>query len=184
MSNDIDKAREHIRETEKALRELLAKQVAEANAAFEAMTPEQKRVHIAQDTMQQIQKGWITVQRGTYLDWDGGDDYEPGEECRACALGSIFAACIARPELKLKAEPGYEGDDNEQRVALSPYFSEEQLMLIESAFEMDDFTYGDDGWEDAVDFGRMFNNDKDRLLAILQNIIDNNGEFVPHGRPA
>lgn len=182
MNDEIEKAREAVRTTENTLRELLAKQVAEANARFEAMTPEQKRVHIAWDTIQQIEKGWITVQRGTYLGWDGeetADNYKAGEECRACALGSIFAACIARPELKLTYEPEYADDDNEQRDALSPYFSVEQLLLIESAFEKDDFTYGDDAWEAAVEFGQRYTSDKDRLLAILKNIIANNGTFVP-----
>jgi len=51
-------------------------------------------------------------------------------------------------------------------------FSSSQLRLIEEAFEI----WGDNA---ASAFGRRYADSKSRMLAILQNIIDNNGTFVP-----
>jgi hypothetical protein len=70
---------------------------------------------------------------------------------------------------------------------LADHFEEQQLAAVECAFEMRD-DLGD--FRDTLDndpvtldraiaFGKRHRSDRSRLIAILKNIIANDGEFVP-----
>ena len=63
---------------------------------------------------------------------------------------------------------GYMIGSHDTTMALKDAFSETELELIERAFERNYsyFSWGPD-------------NDADRLLAIMQNIVDHNGKFKP-----
>jgi hypothetical protein len=64
---------------------------------------------------------------------------------------------------------------------LTSYFSPEQIGLIELAFERGDGWYPADTTDDdnAVEFGERYQYNTNRMKAIMQNIINNNGTFVP-----
>jgi len=119
-----------------------------------------------------------------------------GVTCHVCALGSLIVAQSLRMDgFTMPADRA----DIDMRGAigrsLGNFFDEDQLCLIECAFERDrSFTNLDEsewgGWDDAltdkaeetnraVDFGKAFENDAARLRAIMQNIVDNGGTFRP-----
>lgn len=206
MSNQsIQDAKRAIRKAELAL------QTAKDNLAFAKLPKAQKRVAIARDVIAQVKLGMIDVQQGKYLGdvvkvEDDNGNVVGVEKCTACALGSLFACAVNKPALKLDLDDalpayGYSGaDDDSMREQLGDVFSEDQLRLIESAFEMDDFLEGDDSkyqdvieddgtWtgetvfkgrlKKAVDFGERYTSDKRRLIAIMENVIENNGTFRP-----
>lgn len=96
------------------------------------------------------------------------------------------------------------GDSTPLYETLEKYFPHLQLSLIETAFETNDMMWDDvqddfyDNYkqkneddadeaenayfelvESAIKFGRKYKKDSDRLVAIMQNIVKNEGVFVP-----
>lgn len=185
--------------------------------AFAALPPAQQRVAIARDVLEWLRLGRIRPEKGTYFILLSGEKYIRGATevngytCRVCALGGIFAAATEVTNLTPR---GVEEDedpwDEAARKALKPYFSEEQLRLIESAFEAADFSgplaYGgetrraialgqsvdkamptavplvqwnDDGTQSTPYQEWLRERDARRMRLIMQNIIDNDGTFIP-----
>ena len=116
-------------------------------------------------------------------------------KCRVCALGSCFLSLInLNDNYKLNEDISYilsgvERTQHEIAKVLSPYFSISQLRLMENTFEANDLPgyirhdcielNGIELTDKAMNFGSVYIKDNDRLIAIMQNIIDNNGEFKP-----
>ena len=188
--------------------EVLAKMnlaAAEANLAFSRMSAAEKRVAIAKDVIKWLNTGALVAKPGKYLSVTKSDN-SGLKECKACALGAVFACAIDRsPSVKTTAaewfNPGevqgdehYYGNAHGMRTALKPYFTEEQLITIENAFEkqvisplegdrFDQYT----GYHHAensttikaVKYNRGIRSGKERLTRIMRNIIRNGGEFRP-----
>lgn len=111
------------------------------------------------------------------------------KHCEACALGGLFLAdLIIRDKYKVgDVDAGERDDFSKWRIKerLSPYFTDGQLELIELSFEANCrcYEYGHSTHKDSNrrclrNFARGIEN-KDRLLAILQNIRKNDGIFRP-----
>ena len=125
-------------------------------------------------------------------------------ECRVCALGALMISQLnVNGDVSMSELDGSPICNN--RFGITPfngfkfgdyikkYFDESQLQLIEIAYELGNglFTEGDIlcGVEDeiysvyieskAVKFGKRYKNLKNRMKAIMNNIIENNGEFAP-----
>jgi hypothetical protein len=111
------------------------------------------------------------------------------QKCEVCALG---ACVISQVKLfnKLPMSKLLSGDRPNTREinpnrdmvskSLSRFFSQEQLNLIETAFEAGGhhlIVANPD--PNAVEFGRNYDSPKKRLKAIMGNIIVNDGEFCP-----
>ena len=68
---------------------------------------------------------------------------------------------------------------------LNSLFSYSQLRLIEIAFErglgaFKDYDYNlEPSTKRAAQFGRKFKTEKSRLRAIMKNIVENKGTFIP-----
>lgn len=92
--------------------------------------------------------------------------------------------------------------DDPAKGWLSNFFEDDQLAMMEAAFECntdcssdttDTFYEQREEWTDingdycnenipiicAVEFGKKFDNSQERLEGIMQNVIDNKGTFVP-----
>jgi len=102
--------------------------------------------------------------------------------CQVCALGGLLlskARLYNHVPLDL-FHLGFEA--NAVRQGLLDIFELMQLRLIEIAFEVDDF-FGlgldESSIEKALHFGSQFNNEASRMIAIMQNIVNNNGTFIP-----
>jgi hypothetical protein len=124
-----------------------------------------------------------------------------GYSCTACALGGVFALTSFRTGLSIgAAAKGGSPINDEMHEQLSPYFDRDQLALIECAFEQSegfdyDLTISLEEARKARDFGvgvagalnfykfqgPEWDRERDArvMRAIMQNIIDNGGTFIP-----
>lgn len=162
---------------------------------FDRMSPKNRRIRVAEDTITTIEAKMTVPQAGCFLySFSSGASFanrpagvihnlESGIHCQACAIGSMAVAACQRFN-------GHTSGDLEDsayedlRTALEGVFFRKQLMMIECAFERTGAPAKGYGykWEDgdmATLFGKQHPDPYDRLLAIMQNIIDNDGTFVP-----
>ena len=129
---------------------------------FDRMTKPQQRVAIAKDVLKQIHAGRTQATKGIYLKKVGYHGRPgPGEPCVACAVGALF---VSKYNL-FNGKWVDEADRFNTSNLLSPYFSNKQMMNIEMAFEVT--------WSSEI------SNNEDRMIAIMQNIIDHDGTFKP-----
>jgi hypothetical protein len=123
------------------------------------------------------------------------------QQCSCCALGGMFMSCTLYNNSTTVESLGFAGDDIGGALykssepgsisnGLDKFFSVEQLRLIEQTFEGNNgvVTGGerdDDGGEfdkfspRSEAFYTKYKKPKDRLIAIMQNIVKNNGTFKP-----
>jgi hypothetical protein len=125
--------------------------------------------------------------------------------CSCCALGAMFVSCTLfnnqTTALDLHQIQWSLGDmieaDEKLSNGLNKFFSAQQLRLIEQAFEgghgqfTEDVDAGDEESDNPADRAAVklsqrllswedkYRNDEDRLIAIMKNIIKNNGTFKP-----
>ena len=121
--------------------------------------------------------------------------------CNVCALGGMFMSCTNLNNNTTLDQLVSEGSDigsaikNDQKFSngLDKFFTKNQLMLIEIYFEnhagyfssyegtidIDSSFYKSIDLDHVNAFYESYCDDKRRLTAIMQNIVDNNGTFVP-----
>lgn len=157
------------------------------------MTPAQRRVAIAKEVIANINAKTFKIKKMTYVHID--HEHRTGRtltreratellpHCEVCALGSLLMCRIAKfGSLAPAPLDTNHVTHGRTRQGLADAFDEDELNLIESAFELANFGRGQCGWESAIDairFGRARPRKRDRLLAIMHNIVDNKGTFVP-----
>lgn len=103
-------------------------------------------------------------------------------KCTVCGIGACFVAAVRRNDQVTVGDLVHWGNDGFMREYLSAWFSREQLAMIEAAFEKSlnfNLSGNRQRREQAVKFGLRFDDPTERLIAIMQNIIDNGGTFVP-----
>lgn len=121
--------------------------------------------------------------------------------CNVCAIGGMIVSTIANSNNfevgEVSSYNNYDLDGEEpQEEKCIPFstgkkvllgiFSGEQLILIEEAFELGNghvkFYLCDEvdnkTMSKAREFGKRYDNPTDRMLAIMENIVANNGEFT------
>lgn len=176
---------------------------------FDTLTPAGQRVRIAKDVIDQLTKKKIKARTGVYLSLGGevtlgsmgessARDVLASVRCEACALGSLFVSSVHIKNGLLASETFVNSsvydevadiingvvscDTSVMRERLEEYFDEQQLDLIESAFEtsdMGDGTIDSVLLDRAIQFGARYNDHTRRMKAIMQNVIDYRGTFVP-----
>ena len=171
------------------------------------LTKAERRIAICKDALAQLRLGKYKADTGTYVDFfdvdlSGADDSnkldlsmsaqdfllgkrgrKESKECRVCAKGAIFVSLVRKenkvPLCKLE-------DDNVRENKTEALFGAAHLDLIEEAFEgwaskhenMGSYDYNPDlGYKIRTFRHDMFPNDKDRLVAILENMVENDGMF-------
>lgn len=121
------------------------------------------------------------------------------QQCSCCALGGMFMSCTLYNNNTTVEDLCYAGADIGDVIleegdkslpnGLNKFFSVAQLKLIEQTFEGDQGAINS-GWDSetgeidkfspqAEAFYTKYKKPKDRLIAIMQNIIANNGTFKP-----
>lgn len=122
-----------------------------------------------------------------------------GAHCECCGVGSLLLSSIA---FKDKVTATFDwtgaafigspyGEYAEDGGYLRRLFGKRHLHLIETAFEVIDEEAVADGYGDcdittwsraharALAFGRRYHTDRNRLIAIMKNIVKNGGTFQP-----
>lgn len=189
------------------------KQIKEWNEYFNSLTPAQKRVAIAKDVIEQVNlKRFIPKNRIYTKIVSKIEDVENqiqsefnNIQCHCCALGGMFLS-----DIKFNNSCTFYELDNKifqatEKDRLQQYFSIEQLILIEAAFEcwsceditsydnveedyvidqgygidlyLSDLNIGEEDINKAGDFGNKYRDNSERLMAIMNNIIKNKGKF-------
>lgn len=109
-------------------------------------------------------------------------------KCRVCALGSIFLSSVKlynNVYMSSTKDPEIEAANFFEDLSSSPlkrYFSANQLRYIEATFEGLDGVHHPNTFKEenyARAFHDLFPSTAERLKAIMQNIIENNGTFKP-----
>ena len=168
---------------------------------FEELSKPEQRVAIAKDVIKHLNTGKIKATVGTYFENSFIDKhlYKLSDEnknvelqtllekddvkCKVCALGGMFVVDVLNNDHLLVGKKERDIDSYLERKRLKKYFSTSQLSLIENSFEkMNIVDPTSNNWSvnyDGVEFGKKFKSPKDRLIAIMQNVIDNKGTFIP-----
>jgi hypothetical protein len=154
-----------------------------------------KRIRIANDVLMQLNKRAFEATNQIYLSipyaWERdasecqlqekllGAVVEP---CKACALGGMFLS-MAKLNDHITVAEASAADRFEITKNLGQWFTQEQLSMIETAFECNSSQefgtcYGEERTR-ARNFSRRFLDSHTRLGKIMQNIIKNDGEFKP-----
>lgn len=115
--------------------------------------------------------------------------------CDVCAIGGIFASKVSiGNNFKVKVSKNWINEkleiedesieDDDMVKSLKGIYTERELRLIEYAFEGKDiydiFDKKPDNFHDALkNFYKEYKKSENRLIAIMENIIRNEGEFKP-----
>lgn len=170
---------------------------------FKRLSKSKKAILVAQDVLQQIKAKKYIPAKGSYIinvqhNIEEGDirkQFDKIKTCKACALGSMLLSCInlgnniTTDDLYLDMA-GSVGGINSPKISelFTSIFDPYQLLLIETCFESNNGSekYADDVLnqklsDDDIDkcqnFYCKYTTDLNRLKAICNNIIKNNGVF-------
>lgn len=149
----------------------LARRTEASNRAFAKMTRPMKRVTIAKDVIAALEKSQLIAERGRYIENERFDDMPDADQlqdvlptippCVVCAKGAIFVCAAARRDkATIRDAMTFSGDAGD----LEDIFSPDMFHEIE-----EDFEHGFPGRDGA----------KKRMIAIMKNIIANDGDYVP-----
>jgi hypothetical protein len=184
------------------------KELAIRNAAFLALPPEQQRVAIAIDTIQQLWLQKFRAQPCIYFRTDSHRSQvkvnadlqklltnDETDSCAVCARGAVFASAVRLSDGVRVSRGVWDAAEFDLGVRFGPvdrafsrkerqFFSQQQLDLMEEAFECQNMgslsrEKNFELFDPAPCFGVRFEYSKDRLMAIMQNVIDHNGTFDP-----
>jgi tRNA(Arg) A34 adenosine deaminase TadA len=179
---------------------------------WEELTPNQRKTELALDVIQHIHARSITMAQAGYISQKLQDvaDYQKAgreiekieaeplgrkscrvirEHCTMCARGALLISRIDKfnhltwDDIGGRARVGQWNTT----VALDGAFSNYELLVIECAFErtrdfMGFLSAGKPHGRDAELFGKDHPDPDMRMLAIMQNIVDHDGDFVPSVR--
>jgi hypothetical protein len=178
------------------------------NKRFWEQSKPMQRVAVAKDVIKQINAQFLIAKKGVYLQAGiKAEEIDPsvkldkffdelktkGQPCTVCGIGACFVSLVNLGN-SVNAKSSFSDiscndisgiNDDFMRPKLRKVFTPRQLTLIECAFERESH-FGDDyadvpykTKDEACDFGYLYPNASDRLIAIMQNIIDNEGFFRP-----
>jgi hypothetical protein len=134
---------------------------------------------------------------GVNFDDDIKTNFDKLPQCQVCALGATLLSATHLGNLLTFrniniARSSIEGINNEKVSELfESIFTFKQLLLIETAFEnyisnatrfatdVKDELLTNDEITKCIDFYNSYTDIQDRMTAIFQNVIENNGVFKP-----
>ena len=156
-------------------------------------TKAEQRVEIANDVLKHIKTGKIIAQHGDF--WQPETPWEfcnkplketlqKVKECKVCAIGSVFYSYVMRHNKYVIDSDGIYCISETDILNTATMFSENQLRLIEAAFEKKDFSFGvlslsKSDTAIAYKLKNGLQKDEETLIHIMKNIIRNKGTFKP-----
>lgn len=174
------------------------KLVLKRNKKFADASKAEQRVMIAKDVIAAIKASKYSAEQGTWVDildynatkFEEGKELQavikdPAFSCNVCAIGACFTSavklgdnCKINEDMTLDrgVDIGNRGFDKDP--VIRRYFTPAQVSLIECAFELGGGWAGNTS-DAAAAFGEKYDYDDDRLVAIMENIVKNNGTFRP-----
>lgn len=181
----------------------LRRRLRDRERRFQCASPEKKRVHIAQDVLAQLDTGTLKTS-WMFANIPKLKDEEPGRDlrevilsrprCSACAVGALFLGAVRQHnQITVGQVRGSVFREDALYTAILTYlekfFSPQQIRLIEFTFEegrghfrelvSESGLWDIDLERRARSFARRRRGRLKRLRAIMENIIENRGTFVP-----
>lgn len=162
----------------------IQEEIVKLNRKFNKAKPFEKRMIIAQDVINQLKIGKYESIPGNYCKFNKilkkGDLQKnllrESVSCKVCAIGGMFTSSIRiNDKFKLKWDD-ISISDAFMRPELEKYFSKEQLLKIEEAYEGWDNGYFRDK-KGLEEYNKK--DEKELLKKIMENIIKNKGTFRP-----
>lgn len=167
------------------------KQLKDKERRFKKMAKPRKRVAIASEVLSQLGVNRIEPTTQTHASVDSWKNGRPktgshlmteiikAKKLSADAIGALFVGTALR-DSNMTVSHTTSGtslvSENQMTKTVKRYFSLSQIALIRGAFRV-----SSNPWlKDAAKFGKKFSSRKDRLKAIMSNIVDNNGTFQPN----
>lgn len=164
------------------------------------------KTSIARDVIKYLDSEKIIAESGIYFcindknlisdmaqnpETEFNQDLPKAKECEVCAIGALFYSTVLEKD-QLNNKTALGGHWPDQTVLsigsmfmfdyLKDYFTFRELAVIEAAFECALVQNGeikiDDEIRAAISFGLSFEEDRDRMRAIMENIIEHR-EFKP-----
>ena len=169
--------------------------IEKTNKRFDAANINKQRMMIIEDAIIRIKSKNLKADTGDILDVNGfGFKFESSLKniinsadngCRVCAKGALFCSLIGRVnqitvgEFADNVNPN--SIDSIEMIELQKYFSLEQIDLIETAFEGCSYLEVIEPIENlkAESFHERYSDNELRMLAILDNMVENKGIFKP-----
>jgi hypothetical protein len=177
------------------------RKIKDSNKAFKKMPKARKRVQIAKDVIEALKAEKLIASAGSYIragnvnglrsitSVEDGSNKESLQEalfeipqCSVCAKGAILACVIMRRN-QMKVDDLPNSNDDWRGFLLEPLlggiFEADQLHLMETEFESADYEHLLGG--DWLPSGRFswISDPKNRMIAMMENIIANKGTFIP-----
>ena len=174
---------------------------------FNQLSAPEKRILIAKDVIKQIELKRYLAKSGSYIELpytgkyrtlyntnlDIKQNFEEIDNCEVCAMGAcILSLTKIKNKLNFSDIGGTVTSLNKEKVKslFNKTFTPRQLLMIETAFEKG--TTGDklgrefynhrltlDEIFKCLNYAKKYSSSKSLLIAIMQNIIDNKGMFIP-----
>ena len=169
------------------------------------LTPAQQRIAIAEDVIARINSKNIEPRTGAYINFNmikeetSAKDFFNTQSCEACARGAMFMSFVGvNNDIQLQADTdnisfidhAYKEDEinylsDKENETIIELFGEEQIALIETAFEGAPSGKFEDYWyenhitvsAELEEFREDYDSTEATLIVIMQNIIDNKGTF-------
>lgn len=158
---------------------------------FLTLSAADKRVVLAKDVLRYMDLRWLHPFRGRYFhpvytnlfEFNAIQDLREivkQSNCYVCALGALFIAAVI-----YNKDPEYcfmLKHSGSIRKILNSYFSQNQLSLIEMAFEGSSIYSIEGQTPDTIVAAITFSDNcytGEIMTSIMDNIITNNGEFDP-----
>jgi len=161
------------------------------------MDPKEARKAIARDVISLLKSRRFIASPGTYFALNASEVVLVGDDdlrdkvgrkrCDVCAIGAAIVARALREDQISVSQAS-----NGELSTLSGIFESQQLREMEWAFEVERYLEGDGCScnmcqrerkyhlkKKSVQFGMKFKKPGPRLLAIWENVLKNDGEFVP-----
>lgn len=175
------------------------------NRRFWKKTKAQQRVAIAKDVLLQLQSKFYTPRTGVYVKLQGPtmelynlnprldqafqEMKEEGVTCKVCGIGACFVSLVnlgnevpTQYSFQREWSNGANVDTDLMWKQMGKVFPKVQQSMIENAFEIST-NHGRSSSanrERARAFGTRYDGDaRKRLIAIMENIIENKGFFKP-----
>jgi len=170
----------------KRLKNAFLKRIEKTNELFNNSSKAEKRVMIAQDCIDRIKATLLEPQTQRLIrlpDFANVNKENVNSiTCEVCAKGGLFASYVGRVNNFDESCVISNDEKNPAHTKLLEIFTLEQLAIIEYAFEGTQYIYSisisDSMCSILESFYRHYVTDKERLIAICENIIKNNGDFV------
>jgi len=166
--------------------------IREQNIAFNKLSTSDKRKAIARDVILQIKTNKFLANRRSYIRFVGEGSpkkynsmqefllSEDDSQCSVCAMGAVLMS-----KARLGNVCGINDTDDDDIIDNLKYiFSARQLRLMEAAFEggshhTSTLSAQSPANRRAIEFFTKYTHAEERMLAIMNNVIDNNGIFKP-----